>query len=477
MQAREAAVARGPVWAAYLFLLSLLVPIYLKVGSLLLMPHRIVLLAMFIPFFLKLFVFRTAGRVLAADWLMLGGSLWAGAALFANHSFAVAIEPFGIHMVEFFGAYLLARVAIRSSRDFRRVTMLLFLLVCLLLPFAAAESILRRPVLLEMLPGTSVRPINGMGVRFGLRRAQAVFAHPILYGVFVSTGFGMFWYALRPRFLRFPAMPITALATLFSVSTGALISIVLQSIFIGWEMVMQTLRTRWRLFLILFAIFYIALDMASNRSPFHVLVDYASFNSGSAYGRIIIWQFGTDNVWENPIFGLGLNDWVRPSWKSASVDNYWLFTTMQYGLPKIIMVFTALFLMIRQVSRANLTDEGDRLARAGYLVSFGGIAIAAGTVHYWHAMMAFATFIYGSGLWAVTGGAVPADDETVKAEPEAAPRRSRYTRQTAPGVPIGTRPVSAVAAAPPSKPTARRRSLPGRASRAAPLSRSSRRSS
>lgn len=425
---------RGPVWAAYAFLLSLLVPFYMPVGPVLLMPHRVLLLVLFVPFFLRLFVYRTAGPVLLSDWLLFVSALWAGVALMANHPVGAAIEPFGVHMIEFFGAYLLARVSIRSAEDFRGMVRVFFFIILFLLPFAILESVTRRPVLLDLLPGTSVRPVDA-GTRMGLRRAQTVFAHPILFGAFVSTGLGLFWYAMRPRLLGYLGAPLTAVVTICSLSTGALISFIMQVVFIGWETVTGFLRARWRLFLGLTVLAYVTIDLLSNRTPFHVLVTYASFNTGSAYNRILIWQYGTDNVAANPLFGLGLNDWARPSWMVSSVDNFWLLLAMQYGLPAITMILVALVLLIRRVSRAELSDEGDKLCRAGYLVAFGGLAVAGGTVHYWHAMMAFALFIFGSGAWAATGGGVSADDTVREAEPTAVPR-SRYTRQAGPGQPI-----------------------------------------
>jgi len=433
----QAAVARGPVWAAQVFLLSLLFPFYLHVGPILLMPHRIVLLVLFVPFFLQLFVLRRAGPVLAADWLLFGAALWAAAALLANHPFSDAIQPLGINMVEFFGAYLLARVSIRSGDDFRKMVRLFFFIVAFLLPFAAAESLTHRPILLDLLPGTSVAPVD-TGSRLGMRRAQTIFAHPILFGVFVSTGLGLFWYALRPRWLRIPAALVAAAATVFSLSSGALLSFVLQGAFIGWETVLKVLRRRWTLFVVLAVLGYVVIDLLSRRTPFHVLVHYATFSSGSAYNRILIWQFGTQNVWAHPLFGLGLNDWARPPWMSGSVDNFWLSLTMKYGLPAIAMILLALALILRGVARAKLMDPDDRLCRAGYLVAIGGITIAGGTVHYWHAMLAFVMFIYGSGLWAATGGGrrVVAP-ETGTQTGTAASRRPQYTRQPEPGVPIG----------------------------------------
>lgn len=436
MAVTDISVPKGQVWAAHLFLLSLLVPFHLPVGSWLLMPHRILILVLFVPFFVTLFILRRAGPVLAIDLLLLGASLWVGVSLFVNHPFAAAIEPFGIHFIEFFGAYLIARVAIRSAADFERMITLFFWLVMLLLPFAAAESILKRPILLEILPNISVYPVDA-GERLGLRRAQTIFAHPILFGVFVSTGLGLFWYVLRPRWIRFLAAPAVALATLFSLSTGALISIVMQSTFIGWELTMKTLRKRWTLFAGLAVLGYFAVDVLSNRTPFHVLVEYATFSTGSAYNRILIWQHGTDNVWANPFFGLGLKDWVRPTWMSSSVDNFWLLMAMRYGLPAIAMILLAVGLIFSRVSRASMSDPRDQLCRAAYLVTIGGLSIAGGTVHYWHAMMAFALFIFGSGIWTISGGLASTTSPVDDVEPDTK-RRSPYTRQPQLGQPIAS---------------------------------------
>jgi hypothetical protein len=186
-----------------------------------------------------------------------------------------------------------------------------------------------------------------------------------------------------------------------------LIAFNMQCVFIAWEAAMAPHPKRWRLFALGFLAVYIVLDLISDRTPFHILVDYASFSSGSAYNRILIWHYGTDNVLANPVFGIGLNDWVKPEWMSDSVDNFWLLLTMQHGLPFIAMFVGALYLILRRVSLYELADPVDRACRAGYLTTFGGIAIAGGTVHYWQTMLAFVLFLFGSGVWMISGGAKP----------------------------------------------------------------------
>ena len=409
-RAPAAAGARGLPGLAILFLLSLLPQISFKIGPLLMKPYRVVLLILFVPLLVRLCA-GGAGRMMAIDWLMIGAALWAALALLANHPPSEVIEPIGIVFLEFLGAYVIARTCIRSAEDFRRVVKVLFFITLFLLAFAVLESLTRRPILLQLL-GQGAAAVD-TGLRFGLRRAQTVFAHPIHYGAFVSAGLGLAWYALRPGaglVARAACAFVIGLSTLFSLSSGALLAFVMQCVFIAWEAMMAPSPRRWRLFAWGCLAGYIALDLVTTRSPFHVLVNYATFSSGSAYNRILIWQYGTDNVLANPLFGIGLNDWDNPGWMSDSVDNFWLLLTMRYGLPFILMFCGALFLILRRLSRQHLPDPVDRACRAGYLTTVGGVALAGGTVHYWQTMFAFVLFVFGTGIWMISGGATPPPD-------------------------------------------------------------------
>jgi len=396
-------VASGaPTILAFIFILSLMLPIPMRLGSIFLQPYRIFLLLVFVPLFFQL-ISGKAGRLLLVDWLMFGSALWAMLALFMNHPFALVFETAGLYMAEFFGAYMLGRVAIRSGADFQRMVRFFFMIVLVLFPFAAIESLTHIPILLDLIPG-SIQPVNA-GVRLGLRRAQTVFAHPIHYGAFVSIAFGLAWYAFNPLssfFARLARSCVIVLSTLFSLSTGALLAIVFQTIFILWELVMKANKSRWRLFAWLSVASYIFVDLLATRSPFHVIVNYATFSSGSAYNRILIWKYGTDNVIEHPLFGLGLNDWARPSWMSPSIDNYWLLIAMRYGLPTLLMFAAVIFLIIRRSSRIPMSNATDRASRAGYLTALGGVVIAGGTVHYWHGIGALVVFFISSGVWMLT---------------------------------------------------------------------------
>lgn len=415
-----------------LLLASFLLPIMIPIGPLLLMPHRVVLIFAFFPLMWKL-LSGQSGSVLKIDQALLFSAFWATIAIFLSKGTGAAaganpVEAAGIYWVEFIGAYLVGRVCIRSVDGFTRFAKFFAIIVLFLLPFALFEAILHRPILLNLIPN-SIAPSDA-GIRWGLRRVQATFAHPILFGVFVSSAFGLFWYALRPAFFRVTGTFAALITTILSLSTGALISIVMQACFILWESATNRFNWRWRLFSGLAVTAYVAIDLLSNRSPFHVLVTYASFNSGSAYSRILIWGWGVENVAAHPWFGLGMDaiNWARPSWKSASADNFWLLNAMTYGLPSVITFMGAVLLIVRQVARTTFTDPIVRGCQAGFLTSAGGIIIAGGTVHYWHAMLAFIMFFFGTGVWMINGDTASETAKDADSSSDPAPRSLKYTR-------------------------------------------------
>lgn len=389
-----------------LFILGMVIPVWVQVGPLLLMPHRVVLLLLFGPLLLMLLMGK-AGRIRSFDLLMIGSALWAVLALAANGTSTGASLPqqMGIYVLESLGAYLLARVTIRSAAEFAFFTRMFFFALLILVPFGVLEAFTHRAVMLELIP-KSVAVVN-TAERWGLRRAQTVFGHPILFGVFCSAGFGLFWYAMRSKLTRAGGALMAFTGTFVSLSSGALVSITMQFLFMAWDRMTRAVPRRWMIFSGLSAMAYIAIDLLSNRTPFHVLITYATFNSGSSYNRINIWRFGMENVWANPFFGLGADvaNWVRPSWMSSSADNYWLLLTMQYGIPCFAMIALALWLIIRRVALAPLKDPFAAACRAGYLTAAGGLIIAGGTVHFWHGVMAFVMFFLGSGVWAIDAGA------------------------------------------------------------------------
>lgn len=396
------AIAVGRPVLVTLFMMSILLPISASIGPVFMMPYRAVLLVLFLPLFFRL-VSGATGPLAACDWLMGGATLWIVIALAMNHPIGTIIEPAGVEMVEFFGAYLLGRVGIRNAEEFQTMARTFVLVVLAILPFAIVEAVTHKAILAK-ITGT---PVSATSPRWGLRRVQAVFPHPIHYGTFVALSLGVAWYTFRVGAsfaLRAALAAAICVSTFVSLSTGALAALMAMMVFIGYDLVTGNRPRKWAIFGWSTVVLYILADFMAQKSVFHTIVFKATFSSGSAYNRILIFEHGMHNVWANPIFGLGNNDWVRPRWLGDSVDNFWLVMALRYGIPEFLMLGGAVAVIMIYVIRAPLTDRLDRACRAGFLVSMIGLIVAGGTVHYWKQLQAFVLFFIGSGVWFFTGG-------------------------------------------------------------------------
>ena len=115
-------------------------------------------------------------------------------------------------------------------------------------------------------------------MRMGLFRAQAVFEHPILWGVFCSLAIANAFYICREKFVR--SVVLTGFATgmtFTSLSSGPLLAAAIQLGIIGWGWIT---RNAWWVLIGLVVLGYVVIDLLSNRSPVQVLITYLTFNSG-----------------------------------------------------------------------------------------------------------------------------------------------------------------------------------------------------
>jgi hypothetical protein len=188
-------------------------------------------------------------------------------------------------------------------------------------------------------------------------------------------------------------------ASVLSLSSGALAALFVQYVLIGWDKITKTIAYRWRILSALIVSVYLLIDLLSNRTPFHVIVTYLTFSTGSSYNRILIWNYGTAEVWRHPFFGIGFADWEHPSWMSSSMDNFWLVIAVRYGLPAFILLAAAFIFLFRDVGRIKYTNNNIIKYRSGIFTSLAGLIIAGCTVDYWNAIYCWFLFLLGSGVW------------------------------------------------------------------------------
>ncbi|MEP3248191.1 MAG: O-antigen ligase family protein [Sneathiella sp.] len=387
-----------------IFLVALLIPseISFKLGSIRLTPYKLVLLVTFFPNFAKLLMGKVA-RFNFVDFLIFFHLFWTFLVIEVHHGSGYSIESGGLRFIELGGAYLLARVNITDAKSFKGAFAFLILIICVLAPITFMESVTGQHFIKETasaLSGTGFS--NRINPRFGFHRAYGPFDHPILYGVFSASLFGVAWF-MRPTTRKTPMMALVrqaaiVLAAVSSVSSGAVAALSTQVILIGWELYTRRTKNRWRILFGLFVALYMVVDVISNRSAIKVFLSYLSFSATTAYNRVIIFNYGIQDVWANPLFGIGFNVWTRPSWMhSTSMDNFWLVQAVTYGIPGFGTLALAVILLLSR--KWKTVDPQIKRLRMGWTISMFGIVLTACTVHFWNNSFVYFGFLIGAGTW------------------------------------------------------------------------------
>lgn len=387
------------------FLVAMMLPtaVSVNLGGLRLSAYRVVLIVLFLPMLVQLFSGRK-GRVNLFDVLVFAHCAWAVLALIKWGGFARGIESGGIYVVEFAGAYLLARLYIRSFHDFAAMARAYVGLVLATLVFTIPEALTGIHFLHDGISGALGGPMAPyIDPRMGLERTFGPFDHPILYGVFSAAAFSLAYFVVAERrLLNFKGMAkVTGvgLATFMSASGGPYVVLMMQGFVAAWQRVLGEVQGRWAALFTMFAMMYIAIDLFSAKTPFHVFVNNFTFSRQSAYNRILIFEFGSAEVARHPFFGIGLGDWERPSWMSDSMDNFWLVTAVRYGLPALFLLMALLLGLVWAVGQRKDLPPEWRRARHAWAFTLFGVTVAAATVHLWNALFVLFLFLIGSGAW------------------------------------------------------------------------------
>ncbi len=439
-----------------IFLITLLLPISFNLGSLRLMPARAFLMLAFLPLMMALLSGK-AGRLIATDYFFAVFLFWGTVSIAVNNPNRV-VEQMGSFGIELLGGYMLGRVAIRTPEAFIALIKAVAIVIIVTLPFALYEAMTGTPILLEVLRSAGLNALKDMQMepRMGLDRAQVMMVHPIHYGLFCASAFGLVLVGLKGSMgntKRFLLAGLVFLGVFLSLSSGALLSVILQIGLLMWAVAFDWSKNRWIILVSILAALYVAIDLASNRTPIRVFMSYATFSAHNAFWRGIIFEWGMVNVWRSPIFGIGLNNWVRPHFmSSASVDNFWLVMAMRHGIPGFILIATGFFLIIWEVGRAKFKEYSTVWwLRRAWVFAFCGTAFSLATVHIWSVILSFVFFLLGAGAWLITYEEPETDDDGDAVPAEARAGAPSYRREAAPTRSITPHSSAGRAAAPASR--------------------------
>jgi hypothetical protein len=435
-----------------LLMVTLLLPIHPVLAGVRLDPYRLLLLLATVPFTVALIAGR-AGRFTLSDGLMIAFAVWMFATFVIHHG--MERVPYAvISATEMLGGYMAGRLLIRSTGDYRRFIGLYLGALLVLLPFAVIELYTFRMPIADAFRGifpVTTKNLSINNQRYGLSRVQAVFPHAILFGLFCSLILANVYYLYRDRLVRLlPRLGLVVAMSLMSLSSAPFLAVGLQGLMILWD---RVTRGRWKLLIGLSTFVFVALEILSNRGPVILMIEYLTLSPQTAWWRVHIWNFGSASVLAHPLFGIGLNDWVRPEWLASTVDNFWLLVAMRHGLPCIGFLVAALLLHVFHiVRRRGLTPEQAAL-RTGYMVGLVGLCFTLATVHVWNAVAVIVMLYIGAGAFLYT----PAPARDAAADPESAPPAAAAAPRSPSGPARGPSPASvptragapASAAAPP----------------------------
>lgn len=393
---------------AKLTIICCLMPFTFNIGSIVLSPSRVLFL-LTVPYLVIRLFSGAYGKINFVDVMMFLSVIWLGLAIGYNNPEST-ITFVGSNAILLLGGYLTARATIRTPADLYAFGSFMIAATLLTLPLALMEtmsSVAYVPHLLNSIPGIHGYADANSEPRLGLERVQVLFAHPIHYGLFCSLAFSFTFVGRQftmPTSGRIAICMIITLCVFLSLSSAAFLTILIQGFLISWiylfDNILKIRQGVWKVTIIIFIIFYIAVDFVSNRPAFLAIMQTLSFNSSTVYLRTQIFDYGMAQVAQTPWLGVGFNGWERPVWMSESIDNYYLFLAVIYGVPAALFFMSAAWASVFYTSNAKF-EWGTQsfIVRRAWCFTVVSMLFTIATVAVWGNMLSIVYFVLGAGIW------------------------------------------------------------------------------
>ncbi|MFK4751342.1 hypothetical protein [Oceanobacter antarcticus] len=184
--------------------------------------------------------------------------------------------------------------------------------------------------------------------RMGVFRSSVIFAHPILYSVIAFSMLLPVLYVFKGGRRNIYLFSYVVAGFTAMTSAGFLMLIV-QLGFVVLEKISLKISLFKRIFYFLVFAFLVYLEVFSNRGALKFLIMSISLDPVTAFTRYIQWDQAWDDIIDNPFFGIGFEEWSRPSWLGYSIDSYWLLAMVNNGLVSIVFLSAFWVGMVRNV--------------------------------------------------------------------------------------------------------------------------------
>jgi len=148
-------------------------------------------------------------------------------------------------------------------------------------------------------------------------------------------------------------------------------------------------------------VFIILINALSDRGFFAILISYLTFNPVTGYYRLLQWEYTMDDIAQNPLFGIGLNDWTRPEWMNNSIDSFWLLMTLQHGImANLVLLIACLYAVFYTLNRVHKHHKTSRWMVQAWILAFMSLILIGFTVDYFGKIQPLFFFVLGSIAWA-----------------------------------------------------------------------------
>ncbi len=394
---------------ALLFALSIFIPVefHILLGSLRLETYRVILA------FALIYAFININQVLKkadiVDILLFFFTILASASLIYNHGLKDGIESSGILIIEILGAFYLARLAVTTPKNYYQINMLFATILAVLLVFSLYEAFAQRRILHEWAKAITghdsldYRLYTHHYIRMGIMRTTNMFAHPILYG---TIGAIFFPFIILLIFFKFKISTLIKAIAVFigmisTLSSAPLLAVAFQGMTAIVARFWSGGKRFWFGFGFVALSGMILIDAISNRGFFKILISHMTFNANTGYYRLLQWKYTMDDIADHPLFGIGLNDWTRPSNLNNSIDSFWLLMTLQHGMiASALLFFVCLYAVFHMLNRLHKYHPATRWMVKSWILAFMSLILIGFTVDYFGKIQPLFFFMLGAIGWA-----------------------------------------------------------------------------
>lgn len=356
---------------------------------------------------------RANYRFVWSDALVPVTGLWMFVGPTAIEGFDRTVVFCGVSALEFCVPYMATRVFLTERGQAVALVRILCIAIATIGVLAIFDEFSGRFVLREIAGSLTGYHKNSGDysnlMRGSLFRATSTLEHPILLGT--ACLFGLLMATTMRGALRHFMLAGSAVGLTLSVSSAPVGGAVIGFGAFLYNKLTRNLPFRWGLLLASVA-GVILFIFSAHPKPWGFIFNHLTFDVGSAYYRIMQWDFVGPVVMNSPIFGVGpYYEYGRLSGLSPTIDSNWLYMAMLFGIPGSILIglsyLTACSVSMDVGNKSlNLTKQERQL---GFVLSLiMGLLIYIGfTASYWGTVYILAMFLAGMRAHLGALGAMP----------------------------------------------------------------------